>query len=79
LYQIVKSYLAVRFEYHTQASFAAVAYAAIKEQLLYSAAHPLASALEREGELQNALGSSPDHREATAACLRKEKPVFHGR
>jgi 2-(1,2-epoxy-1,2-dihydrophenyl)acetyl-CoA isomerase len=55
------------------------AYAAIKEQLLYSAAHPLPSALEREGELQNALGSSPDHREATAAFLRKEKPVFHGR
>jgi 2-(1,2-epoxy-1,2-dihydrophenyl)acetyl-CoA isomerase len=55
------------------------AYAAIKEQLLYSAAHPLPTALEREGELQNALGSSPDHREATAAFLRKEKPVFHGR
>ena len=55
------------------------AYAAIKEQLLYSAAHPLASSLEREGELQNALGSSPDHREATAAFLRKEKPVFRGR
>ena len=55
------------------------AYAAIKEQLLYSAAHPLAAALEREGELQNALGTSPDHREATAAFLRKEKPIFHGR
>jgi len=55
------------------------AYAAIKEQLLYSAAHPLAAALEREGELQNALGSSRDHREATASFLRKEKPIFHGR
>jgi 2-(1,2-epoxy-1,2-dihydrophenyl)acetyl-CoA isomerase len=55
------------------------AYAAIKEQLLYSAAHPLASALEKEGELQNALGDSPDHREATAAFLRKEQPVFRGR
>ena len=53
--------------------------AAVKEQLLYSAAHPLASALEREGELQNALGTSPDHREATAAFLRKEQPVFRGR
>jgi 2-(1,2-epoxy-1,2-dihydrophenyl)acetyl-CoA isomerase len=41
--------------------------------------HPLPAALEREGELQNALGSSPDHREATAAFLRKEKPVFRGR
>ena len=49
------------------------------EQLLYSAAHPLATALEREGELQNALGTSPDHREATAAFVRKEQPVFRGR
>jgi 2-(1,2-epoxy-1,2-dihydrophenyl)acetyl-CoA isomerase len=55
------------------------AYAAIKEQLLYSAAHPLAAALEREGELQNALGNSRDHREATASFLRKEQPVFRGR
>jgi 2-(1,2-epoxy-1,2-dihydrophenyl)acetyl-CoA isomerase len=55
------------------------AYAAIKQALAYAAAHPLASALEKEGELQNALGASPDHREATAAFLRKEQPVFRGR
>jgi 2-(1,2-epoxy-1,2-dihydrophenyl)acetyl-CoA isomerase len=55
------------------------AYAAIKEALAYSAAHSLASSLEKEGELQNALGASPDHRDATAAFLRKEKPIFHGR
>jgi 2-(1,2-epoxy-1,2-dihydrophenyl)acetyl-CoA isomerase len=54
------------------------AYAAIKQQLLYSAAAPFAAALEREGELQNGLGESVDHREATAAFLRKEKPVFRG-
>jgi 2-(1,2-epoxy-1,2-dihydrophenyl)acetyl-CoA isomerase len=55
------------------------AYAAIKEALAYAAAAPLASALEKEGQLQNALGASADHREATAAFLRKEKPVFRGR
>ena len=55
------------------------AYAAIKQQLAYSAAHPLATSLEREGELQNGLGNSVDHREATAAFLRKEKPIFRGR
>ena len=55
------------------------AYAAIKEQLFFSATHPLAASLEREGELQNGLGASPDHREATAAFLRKERPVFTGR
>jgi 2-(1,2-epoxy-1,2-dihydrophenyl)acetyl-CoA isomerase len=54
------------------------AYAAIKQALFYSAAHPLASALEKEGELQTALGSSSDHREATAAFVRKERPVFTG-
>jgi 2-(1,2-epoxy-1,2-dihydrophenyl)acetyl-CoA isomerase len=55
------------------------AYAAIKQALFYSAAHPLASSLEKEGELQNALGNSADHREATAAFVRKERPVFTGR
>jgi 2-(1,2-epoxy-1,2-dihydrophenyl)acetyl-CoA isomerase len=55
------------------------AYAAIKQQLAYSATHPLAAALEREGELQNALGGTADHQDATAAFLHKEKPIFHGR
>ncbi len=55
------------------------AYAAIKEQLAFAASHPLGAALEREGELQNALGATTDHREATAAFLRKERPTFTGR
>lgn len=55
------------------------AYAAIKEALAYAASHPLAAALEKEGELQNALGASPDHQNATAAFLRKERPTFTGR
>jgi len=54
------------------------AYAAIKEQLFFAAAHPLAAALEKEGQLQNALGATTDHREATAAFLRKQEPVFRG-
>lgn len=55
------------------------AYAAIKEQFAFSAAHPLAAALEKEGELQNQLGASRDHRNATAAFVRKQNPVFTGR
>ena len=55
------------------------AYAAIKESFAFAATHPLAAALAKEGELQNALGRSPDHRNATAAFVRKEQPVFQGR
>ena len=55
------------------------AYAAIKEQFAFSAGHPLAASLQKEGELQNALGASPDHRNATAAFVRKEQPLYEGR
>lgn len=55
-----------------------LAYAAIKEQIAFAATHPLAAALEREGELQNSLGASTDHREATAAFVRKQRPSFTG-
>lgn len=55
------------------------AYAAIKEQFAFSAGHPLAAALQKEGELQNTLGGSPDHRNATAAFVRKEQPLYEGR
>jgi 2-(1,2-epoxy-1,2-dihydrophenyl)acetyl-CoA isomerase len=54
------------------------AYAAIKEQLLYSATHGLAESLEREAQLQTELGRTADHRAATAAFVRKERPVFEG-
>jgi 2-(1,2-epoxy-1,2-dihydrophenyl)acetyl-CoA isomerase len=56
-----------------------LAYAAIKEQLAFAATHPLAAALEKEGELQNALGATTDHQDATAAFLRKERPTFTAR
>jgi 2-(1,2-epoxy-1,2-dihydrophenyl)acetyl-CoA isomerase len=55
------------------------AYAAIKEQLAFAATHPLAAALEKERELQTAMATSTDHRQATAAFVRKEQPVFTGR
>jgi 2-(1,2-epoxy-1,2-dihydrophenyl)acetyl-CoA isomerase len=56
-----------------------LAYAAIKESLLYSAGHGLHEALGKEADLQGELGQSDDHRAATQAFLRKEAPVFEGR
>lgn len=55
-----------------------LAYAAIKQQLAFSATATLFDALDKEGDLQNALGRTEDHRNATAAFLRKERPVFTG-
>jgi 2-(1,2-epoxy-1,2-dihydrophenyl)acetyl-CoA isomerase len=54
------------------------AYAAIKEQLAFSATHPLAASLEREGELQNSVGGTTDHHQATAAFVAKQRPTFTG-
>ena len=56
-----------------------LAYAAIKESLLYSAGHGLHEALAKEADLQEQLGASADHRAATQAFLRKEVPVYEGR
>ncbi len=53
-------------------------YAAIKEALLYSASHGLADALDKEAELQTRLGRTADHRAATMAFVRKEKPRYQG-
>jgi len=55
------------------------AYAAIKEALAFGATATLAQTLEKEAELQNRLGATTDHREATAAFLRKQNPTFTGR
>jgi 2-(1,2-epoxy-1,2-dihydrophenyl)acetyl-CoA isomerase len=55
------------------------AYAAIKESLLFAAAHGLGESLEKEAELQARLGATEDHRAATAAFLRKEEPKYQGR
>ena len=55
------------------------AYAGIKEQLNYAAGHGLAEALEKEAEVQGALGRTADHRAATLAFTRKQEPRFLGR
>jgi 2-(1,2-epoxy-1,2-dihydrophenyl)acetyl-CoA isomerase len=55
------------------------AYAGIKEQLTYAAAHGLAEALDKEAEVQTALGRTADHRAATFAFTRKQEPSFLGR
>ena len=55
------------------------AYAAIKEALAFAAAHDLAGSLGKEAELQGKLGQTADHRNATLAFTRKERPMFEGR
>jgi 2-(1,2-epoxy-1,2-dihydrophenyl)acetyl-CoA isomerase len=55
------------------------AYAAIKESIAFAATATLADALAKEGELQAALSHTEDHRNATAAFVAKQKPVFTGR
>ena len=40
---------------------------------------PWPQALEKEAELQAAMGRTEDHRNATAAFVAKQKPVFRGR
>lgn len=56
-----------------------VAYGAVKSALDHAATHDLASALEREAELQDLCEKTADHHNATNAFLNKEKPVFEGR
>ena len=55
------------------------AYAGIKEQLDYAAGHGLGEALDKEAEVQTALGRTADHRAATLAFTRKQQPSFLGR
>jgi 2-(1,2-epoxy-1,2-dihydrophenyl)acetyl-CoA isomerase len=56
-----------------------LAYAAIKESLLYAESHSLGESLEKEAELQVRLGDSADHRAATQAFVTKQAPVYQGR
>jgi 2-(1,2-epoxy-1,2-dihydrophenyl)acetyl-CoA isomerase len=55
-----------------------VAYGQIKRQLAETAALSLADALELEGDAQEVCGATADHRNATAAFVAKQKPVFTG-
>jgi 2-(1,2-epoxy-1,2-dihydrophenyl)acetyl-CoA isomerase len=54
------------------------AYAAIRESLAFAGNSTLEQALEREGDLQTEMGATEDHRNATAAFVAKQKPVFTG-
>ncbi len=56
-----------------------VAYGAIKRQLSVGDAGTLADALAAEAQAQAICGATADHRNATAAFVAKEKPVFEGR
>jgi 2-(1,2-epoxy-1,2-dihydrophenyl)acetyl-CoA isomerase len=55
------------------------AYAAIKQSIAFAASADLESTLGKEAELQAAMGHTEDHRNATMAFVKKEKPVFVGR
>lgn len=55
------------------------AYAAIKASLAYAATATLPQALAKEAELQTAMGTTADHRNATAAFVAKQPPLFEGR
>jgi 2-(1,2-epoxy-1,2-dihydrophenyl)acetyl-CoA isomerase len=56
-----------------------VAYAAVKESVLYGADASLADALIREDELQTRAGATDDHANAVQSFLAKTPPVFTGR
>src|SRR6185312_15017249 len=54
------------------------AYAAIKRALHFSAGHSLRESLANEAMEQHIAGSTADHRAATFAFVKKERPVFTG-
>jgi 2-(1,2-epoxy-1,2-dihydrophenyl)acetyl-CoA isomerase len=56
-----------------------MAYAAIRESLLFAAGHGIADSLDKEAELQERLGQTHDHQAATAAFVAKQQPEFLGR
>jgi 2-(1,2-epoxy-1,2-dihydrophenyl)acetyl-CoA isomerase len=55
-----------------------VAYGAIKRQLAAGASGSLADALAAEVQAQATCGVTADHRQATAAFVAKQRPVFEG-
>jgi 2-(1,2-epoxy-1,2-dihydrophenyl)acetyl-CoA isomerase len=56
-----------------------VAYGQIKRQLRIGGTGTVKEALDAEYEAQAASGGTADHRNATYAFVRKERPVFEGR
>ncbi|GAB2478439.1 Clp protease/crotonase-like domain-containing protein [Jatrophihabitans fulvus] len=55
------------------------AYGAIKRSLAFGATNSLEDTLSIEDRLQSEMGATADHRNATAAFVAKQKPVFEGR
>ncbi|MGN6686804.1 MAG: enoyl-CoA hydratase/isomerase family protein [Actinomycetales bacterium] len=56
-----------------------LAYASIKQALAYASVHSAEESLALEGELMGLTGASQDHRDAVAAFVAKQRPVFTGR
>lgn len=56
-----------------------VAYSRIKDALCTAAESTLGQALDKENEVQTALGGTADHRESVEAFVAKRKPKFQGR
>lgn len=56
-----------------------LAYAAIKESVRYASSRTLTESLEKEADLQERLGGSADHMNATRAFLARQTPEFLGR
>ncbi|GAB1694611.1 enoyl-CoA hydratase-related protein [Krasilnikovia sp. M28-CT-15] len=56
-----------------------VAYGAIKRELSIADAGTLSDALAAEAQAQAICGATTDHRDAVAAFVAKQKPVFQGR
>lgn len=63
----------------TLAAGPTLAYASIKEVVAYGATHDFVATLALEGEKMALTGASEDHRDAAAAFVAKQPPVFHGR
>ncbi len=56
-----------------------VAYGAIKRELSIGDAGTLSDALAAEAQAQSICGATADHKNAVAAFVNKQKPVYEGR
>ena len=63
----------------TLAAGPTVAFASIRSAVDFSATHGFAESLANEGRLMDLTGATQDHRDAVAAFVAKQPPVFHGR
>ncbi|CUR56311.1 Enoyl-CoA hydratase [metagenome] len=61
------------------ASGPTVSYGAIRRSVAYAAGHSLEDSLVFESSMMAATGATQDHRDAVAAFVAKQRPVFNGR